>query len=181
MDIQTILLCYRNLILLEFLMNYVLEESFVPCNNTLPIHNCTSSSYENGHYGCQKLFDMKPNASAYGRVSWGANEIGDWAQLNLDNVYYINSIRIHQHTAPIYRPENISLRFANGAELETKLKDEPVWNDILLPSEVTSNHINLTIESKYGSFTHKWTYLTEVQVIGCSSGSIFFINGKQRL
>ena len=155
-------------------MNYVLEESLRPCNNTIPIHNCTSSSYESDQYGCEKLFDMKHNSYALWKDSWGANKFGDWAQLNLDNIYHINSIRIHHYTPHnYYRPKNISLQFADGAELNTKLKDQPFWNDVFLPSHVISNYINITIKSKYSSRGGTWTFLSEVQVFGCSSGNIF--------
>ena len=97
------------------------------------------------------------------------DSLKDWVQLNLNNMYYLQSVRIFQHEVSNYRPENISLQFSDGAKVNITLNNAEGWNDIILPSNITSNLLNISIMSKY-TRDDKRGYINEVQLLGCRPG-----------
>ena len=79
---------------------------------------------------------------------------------------------IHQPSNAGYRAENVSLQISNETIFNFTLNDENNWNKIVLASNISSNHINLTAKSKYGG--GKWVEFLEIKVFGCHIGKLFY-------
>ena len=89
--------------------------------------------------------------------------------MNLNNIYYLQSVRIFQSEEFYFRPKNISLQFSDGTKVNITLNNAEGWNDIILPSNITSNLLNISIMSKYKQ-DFKSGYINEVQLLGCRPG-----------
>ena len=146
---------------------FILEESYVPCNNLLTIQDCSSSDRFSNTYACEKLFDGKTS------TLWRSDATGDWVQLNLDERYYLHSLKIFQLTNKNYRLENITLEIANTTILNTTIDNDLGWKEIILPQNITSTYLKLIRKSKYG--TGKAAYIPEIKVFGCRIGNVKYI------
>ena len=61
------------------------------------------------------------------------------------------------------------MKFANEKIIEKELKDISGWNEILLPSDIVSNYLKVTLKSAFeGNY---FSLMPEIQIIGCESGN----------
>ena len=132
----------------------------------LTIQNCSSSDRFSNTYACEKLFDGTTTTSS----SWRSDATSDWVQLNLDERYYLHSLKIFQLTNVNYRIENITLEIANTTILNTTIDNDFGWKEIIMPRNITSTHLKLIRKSKYG--TGKAAYIPEIKVLGGRIGNV---------
>ena len=142
-------------------------KAFIPCDNKLSIANCLESNRYKS-YECENAFDTKLKSS-----SWGFYYIPKWIQLNLRERYRIHSLMIFQSSVARYRAENVSLQISNDSISNFTLNDINGWNKIILPKNIHSNYVNLTVKSKYGS--GNWVGVPQIQVVGCRIGNVFLL------
>lgn len=135
------------------------------CENILPVHNCTSSAnYKDNP--CENLFDPKSH------TLWKSRAAGDWVRLDLGTSYRIERLRIHPYSK--YVPRNITLQFSDGKFVAAQSNNTDELNEIILPSNIDSYYVNLTIETKHSPDTSEITYIREIQVSGCHPGNDMF-------
>ena len=60
------------------------------------------------------------------------------------------------------------MKFANEKIVE-ELKDISGWNEILLPSDIISNYLKVTLKSTWDG--NDFSLMPEIQIIGCESGN----------
>lgn len=174
---QAIIECFKDIKFIQIQLYhtsyskiFISEDSFIPCDNSLTIENCSSSETDYGGYGCNGLSDGKLSDSY--KDGWWFHSLKAWVQVNLNNIYYLQSVRIFQSEEFYFRPKNISLQFSDGTKVNITLNNAEGWNDIILPSNITSNLLNISIMSKYKQ-DFKSGYINEVQLLGCRPGKQF--------
>ena len=133
----------------------ILEDPSVTCENALIIKTCNTSK-DNRLYPCKQLFDDVTSSL------WKSRKDNDWVQLNLDTNYHIERLRIFTYSAS--GPKNLTLNFLSGLSFNTYLINAYAWHDIILPSNVLSHYIKMTVNNDYG-------YLGEIQISGCLPGN----------
>ena len=118
------------------------------------------------NYECENLFDTE--ILNY----WGSHDTNDWVRINFKEEYYIKSVNISPSSTPLHpkdRPKNVSLEFSNGKEFKTQLQhDIKDWDEIVLPPNIISNYLNLSVKSLHDNTN--WFGLNEIVVLGCRKG-----------
>ena len=64
------------------------------------------------------------------------------------------------------------MKFANEKIVDRELTDVSGWNEILLPSDIISNYLKVTLKSTVED-PYGFSFISEIQIIGCHSGNVF--------
>ena len=132
------------------------EES---CDNLLPVVSCSSSTNSSDR-GCENLFDGKITQTV---TPWTSNNDNDWVQLNLAGKYYIKRLKFFKHSYGFSR--TLYLQLPDGSGFQHQLKYSSTLDEVILPSTIISNHLNLSIKGP-GKI-----YVEEIQMFGCHAGN----------
>ena len=148
-----------SIILKDILSNSIILLSYIVCNVTLSIANCSASSKEED---CEKAFDESDH--------WLSTSTGhvEWIKLNLDHGYYITDLQLRQDGS--YKARSVMVVFSDGTEVNSTLEQKAdEWLNVELPTGIVSRYINITTLRE--NRTHDHMSVKQVRVGGCQPGT----------
>jgi len=145
------------------------KNTVLQCNYSLQIDNCSTSMSR--RFNCEKVFDGQPTDNKNDDDFYDRDTriyINDWFQMNLNKSYYIETIKFFQPNRPYFRSKGIEIKFANETMFNTELEGVSGWNEVLLPSDIISNYLKVTLKSTMHDVV-RYSLMPEIKIIGCKS------------